>query len=148
MTDFWINLLSEAKSWAMLRKNPRIWKIQKLFFMDLRFTSWTYIQTSFRLKNHQTTSSSQAGCVCRIFVNRIFTSCHYNIDQMKQTFLSDKYSIERLHIDKKRSLICSFCFRQLIEIWFTKIWQTHLAWLEEVAWDFWAGYLFVCKFNS
>ena len=43
--------------------------------------------------------------------------------------------------DAKWHPILSLCalwalLRQLIEIWFTKTWQTHLAWLEEVAWWF------------
>ena len=115
-------------------KNPPFWKIQNLFFMDLRFRNWSYIQTSFQLKNHHATSSSQARCFCRIFVNLIFINCHYNNDQM--IFLSNRCPIERLHIDKKMYLICSLLLRHLILTWFTKIRQTHLAWLEEVAWCF------------
>ena len=43
----------------LLEKNPMFWKIRKLFFIDLTFRNWTFIQTSFRLKNHHATPSSQ-----------------------------------------------------------------------------------------
>ena len=38
----------------------------------LKFGNWTCIQTEFWLKNHHATSSNQARCVFRIFVNQIF----------------------------------------------------------------------------
>ena len=56
---------------------------QKFFFMD-----WTYIQTSFRLKNHHATSLSQARCVYSIFVNQISISCHNTYEQIRYLFLS------------------------------------------------------------
>ena len=57
-------------------KKSRILKNSKTFFMDLRYRNWTYIQTIFLLKNRHATSSSQARCVCPIFVNLMFNSCH------------------------------------------------------------------------
>ena len=48
--------------------------------MDLRFRNWTYIQTSFRLKNHHATTSSQARCVCRI------STLIANLRSMKKSF--------------------------------------------------------------
>ena len=62
--------------------------------------------------------------------------------------LSNRCPIEKLHIDKKRYLMCSLLWRTLIKIWFTKIRQTHLDWLEEVAWWIWAEILFICKLYS
>ena len=32
-----------SKKKSAIGKNPPFWKIQKLFFMDLRFRNWTYI---------------------------------------------------------------------------------------------------------
>ena len=60
----------------IFRKILPFCKIEKIFFMDLRFRNWTHIQTSFRLKNHHAISSSQARCVWHIFVNLMFISCH------------------------------------------------------------------------
>ena len=68
-------------------KKSTILKNSEFFFMDLRFRNWTYIQTIFQFKNHHGTSSCQARCVCCIFVNLIFISCHYNNDQMKKLFI-------------------------------------------------------------
>ena len=89
--------------------------------MDLRFRNWTYIQTSFWLNNHDTTSSSQARCVCGIFVDLIFINSPYNatMTKWKKLSLSNKCPTERLHIDKKSYLICSLLLRQLINIYFT-----------------------------
>ena len=56
--------------------------------MDLRFRNWTYIQTSFWLKNRHTTSSSQARFFCRILVNLISISCRNNNEQIRYLFLS------------------------------------------------------------
>ena len=100
----------------LLEKIRHFEKFKKNFFMDLRFRDSNYIQTSFRIKNHHATSSSHARCVCRIFVNLIFISCHKINDEMKKIISSNKCPIERLHIDKKRYLICSLWLRQLIEI--------------------------------
>ena len=66
------------------QKKVSYWKF--FFFMNLRFRAWTYIQTSFWLKKHHATSSSQARLVFRIFVNLIFISWHYNNDGMKKLF--------------------------------------------------------------
>ena len=56
--------------------------------MDLRFRYWTYIQTSFRLKNYHATSSNQARSVCLIFVNQISISCRKNNKQIRYLFLT------------------------------------------------------------
>ena len=44
-----------------------------MFFMDLRFRNWTYIQTSFQLKNRHATSSSHARCVETVSNNSFIT---------------------------------------------------------------------------
>ena len=86
-------------SWSLqkrcfARKKVSYWKKSailqnsKTSFMDLRFRNWTYIQTSFWLKNRHATSSSQARCVFRIFVNQISISCRNNNEQIRYLFLS------------------------------------------------------------
>ena len=92
--------LLSTLSTASNKKTP-FWKIQKLFFMDLRFRNWTYIQTSFRLKNHHATSSSQARCICRVFVNQISTSCCNNNEKIRYLFLST-YSLSIAHLFHKK----------------------------------------------
>ena len=69
-------------------KKSAILKKSKTFFHGLRFRHWNYIQTSFRLKKYHATSSSQAKCVCCIFVNQIFISCRKNTEQIRYLFLS------------------------------------------------------------
>ena len=71
---------------SKLYEKTAILKKSKTFFMDLMFRNWTYIQTSLLLKNHHATSSSQARCVCRIFVNQISISCHNNNEQIRYLF--------------------------------------------------------------
>ena len=73
-------------------KKSAILKNSKLFFNDLRFRNWTYVQSSFRLK-----IIMQPRQVSRIFVNLIFISSHHNNDQMNKLFLSNRCPIERLY---------------------------------------------------
>ena len=76
------------KKSKLLRIIRHFEKLKNFFFMHLRVRSWTYIQTSFRLKNHHATSSNQARCFCRIFVNQISNSCSNNNEQIRYLFLS------------------------------------------------------------
>ena len=80
--DIFKNTVFPEKKKA-IGKNPSFWKNQKLFFMDLRFRNWTNIKTSFWRKNCHATSSSQARCVSRIFVNQISISCCNNNEQTR-----------------------------------------------------------------
>ena len=113
------------------KKSAILKNLKKLFSMDLRFRNWTYIQTSFRLKKHYATSSSQDRCVCRIFVNKISISCFDNNEQIRYLYLSI-FSLSIGHLFDRKSVFIWL----LLNIRFTKIRQAHLAWLEEVAWCF------------
>ena len=77
----WIFPLSNAqkkvqKLFEIMEICPKICSLKdaplsRPFSVSVRFRNCTCIKTSFRLKNHHATSSIQARCVCRIFVNQM-----------------------------------------------------------------------------
>ena len=86
----WLKYLNRRSKLDIFNSSQKIAQIvpYTVSNMDLRFRNWTYIQTSLRLKNNHATTSSQARCVCRIFVNQISISCRNNNEQIRYLFLS------------------------------------------------------------
>ena len=118
--------LSDEKKVFQIRSQNQL--IFAKTFMDVRFRNRTCIKTNFRLKNHHAISLSQARCLCGIFVNMIFISCHYNNDQMKKLFYQIDALLKGYKVKKKLLfLFTTALLQKLIKIKSTKIWQTHLA---------------------
>ena len=71
----------------VIRKKSAILKNSKTFFMDLKLKKRTYIQTTFQIKNHHTTSSSQARSHCRNFLYLILSADVTKMKKIRYVYL-------------------------------------------------------------